>query len=220
MKRKTRTGTRRAAQPRAGGASPGSGSGSEEDEHVPSCRYRAFTDSVGDMRQWFMRHDIAKLVEEGDGIAQISDFLPEDVAEAALSEMEAIPEGQWHREQSGDSSSKAELGDAEPEVGSDHFFSACDQESAPAISGLARALWVAQPQCMPCFSAVRAHPGRSSALRIFNSKSVLYGAFVWARRALNRPKRRFPARAGALLDGGSRRLPGRSPPNGGDGGRW
>jgi hypothetical protein len=26
----------------------------------------------------------------------------------------------------------------------------------------------------------------------------LYGAFVWARRALNRPKRRFPARAEGL----------------------
>ena len=30
---------------------------------------------------------------------------------------------------------------------------------------------------------------------MFHSKSVLYGAFVWARRALNRPFRRFPARA-------------------------
>jgi hypothetical protein len=38
-------------------------------------------------------------------------------------------------------------------------------------------------------------PGRLSALSVFHSKSVLYGAFVWARRALNNPKRRFPARA-------------------------
>jgi hypothetical protein len=30
---------------------------------------------------------------------------------------------------------------------------------------------------------------------IFHSKSVLYGAFVWARRALNIQKQRFPARA-------------------------
>ena len=28
-------------------------------------------------------------------------------------------------------------------------------------------------------------PGRLSALSVFHSKSVLYGAFVWARRALN-----------------------------------
>ena len=38
-------------------------------------------------------------------------------------------------------------------------------------------------------------PGRLSALSVFLCKSVFYGAFVWARRALNMQKRRFPARA-------------------------
>ena len=32
---------------------------------------------------------------------------------------------------------------------------------------------------------VRAAEGRLSALSIFLCKSILYGAFVWARRALN-----------------------------------
>jgi hypothetical protein len=45
-------------------------------------------------------------------------------------------------------------------------------------------------------NTVRAVPGRLSAISIFPCKSVLYGAFVRARRALNRQKRRFPARAG------------------------
>jgi hypothetical protein len=44
-------------------------------------------------------------------------------------------------------------------------------------------------------STVRARPGRLSAISVFLCKSVLYGAFVWARRALNIQKRRFPARA-------------------------
>jgi hypothetical protein len=43
---------------------------------------------------------------------------------------------------------------------------------------------------------VRAVPGRLSAISVFLLKSILYGAFVWAHRALNDPKRRFPARAG------------------------
>jgi hypothetical protein len=47
------------------------------------------------------------------------------------------------------------------------------------------------PRC----STVRAVPGRLSALSVFLLKSILYGAFVWARRALHGPKRRFPARA-------------------------
>ena len=47
--------------------------------------------------------------------------------------------------------------------------------------------------------AVRAVPGRLSALSVFLLKSVLYGAFVWARRALNSRKRRFPARAVGVM---------------------
>ena len=42
---------------------------------------------------------------------------------------------------------------------------------------------------------VRAALGRSSALSAFLCKSVLYGAFVWAREVRNSQKRRFPARA-------------------------
>jgi hypothetical protein len=45
-------------------------------------------------------------------------------------------------------------------------------------------------------SAVRALPGRLSALSVLRSKVGLHGAFVWARRALNNQKWRFPARAG------------------------
>ena len=48
--------------------------------------------------------------------------------------------------------------------------------------------------------------GRLSALSVFLSKSVLYGAFVWARRALSGLKWRFPARAelAALQSAGER----------------
>ena len=49
--------------------------------------------------------------------------------------------------------------------------------------------------------SVRALPGRLSDLSVFHSRSVVYGAFVWVRRALNIQKRRFPARAGRRADG-------------------
>jgi hypothetical protein len=42
--------------------------------------------------------------------------------------------------------------------------------------------------------------GRLSARSVFLCKSILYGAFVWARRALKHQKRRFPARAVGSLD--------------------
>jgi hypothetical protein len=64
---------------------------------------------------------------------------------------------------------------------------------------------------------------RPSALRVFRRKSVFYGAFVWARRALNMQKRRFsaravvaaillPVRAGAALAGGGGGGGGAPPP--------
>ena len=43
--------------------------------------------------------------------------------------------------------------------------------------------------------AVWTRPGRLRTLSVFHYKSILYGAFVWARRALNGPKRWFSARA-------------------------
>jgi hypothetical protein len=42
---------------------------------------------------------------------------------------------------------------------------------------------------------------RLSDLNVFNRKPVLRGAFVWACRALNIPKRRLPARAGMVPPG-------------------
>ena len=43
----------------------------------------------------------------------------------------------------------------------------------------------------PFVATVRAAQGRLSGISVFLCKSILYGAFVWARRALNGPKRRF-----------------------------
>jgi hypothetical protein len=50
-------------------------------------------------------------------------------------------------------------------------------------------------------STVRARPGRLSGRSLSHSRLVLYGAFVWARRALNGQKRWFLARAVIALYG-------------------
>jgi hypothetical protein len=46
-------------------------------------------------------------------------------------------------------------------------------------------------------ATVRAAHGRLSALSVFLCESVLYGAFVWARRALKSPTLWFPVRVGS-----------------------
>jgi hypothetical protein len=55
-------------------------------------------------------------------------------------------------------------------------------------------------------SSVRACLGRLSALSVLHSQSVLYGAFVWDRRALNSPKRWLPARADGRRRGFQRQV--------------
>jgi hypothetical protein len=44
-------------------------------------------------------------------------------------------------------------------------------------------------------ATVRILPGQLSGLSVFLCESILYGAFVWAHRALDTQNRRFPARA-------------------------
>jgi hypothetical protein len=61
--------------------------------------------------------------------------------------------------------------------------------------GVCKACWNGTRPTRGGEYTVRAHPGRLSALSVFPSKSILHGVFLWARRALNRPFRRFPARA-------------------------
>ena len=68
------------------------------------------------------------------------------------------------------------------------------QPAAPVSLDAVREMLATTEQAGRIFP-VRARPGRLSAFRVSPSRSILYGAFVWARRALNGQKRRFPARS-------------------------
>lgn len=107
---------------------------------------RAFADSVGAMQGWLGRHgDLQAALAAGGGVAQLREFLPPDVAEAALSQLQRIPEARWQLE--------------EERGAGGHSFCACDQEGATVVADLARALWVARPQALPSFSALRLSAG-------------------------------------------------------------
>ena len=73
------------------------------------------------------------------------------------------------------------------------------------------------------FHTVRARLGRLkvlSNLSVSQSKSILYRASVWARRALNGRKRRFPARAVLVLGADELDWPAVRRRCGRDGARW
>jgi hypothetical protein len=81
-------------------------------------------------------------------------------------------------------------------------------ELGGAYAGTLSSVIDAPSQLASVFLLARAYPVRAalerlSALSVFLCRSVFYGAFVWARRALNSQKRRFPARA---VGHGARRL--------------
>jgi hypothetical protein len=60
--------------------------------------------------------------------------------------------------------------------------STCDPELVKQIGG-PEAASVCSQLCTG--AEVRARPGRLSALSVFHSKTIFYGGFVWARRALD-----------------------------------
>jgi class 3 adenylate cyclase len=68
-----------------------------------------------------------------------------------------------------------------------HFSTATVMQAVPQVTVLALEL--------EGFASCPGPPGRLSALSVSLCKSVFYGAFVWARRALKSQKWRFPARA-------------------------
>jgi tRNA wybutosine-synthesizing protein 1 len=67
-------------------------------------------------------------------------------------------------------------------------------EAAMQVAHCALSL-VGEPIIYPYISECPGRRGRLSTLSVFLCKSVLYGAFVWARRLPKHQKRRFPARA-------------------------
>ena len=81
-------------------------------------------------------------------------------------------------------------------------------QSWPGRSGSTGCRWATR-RCQKWTTTpapVRAHAGRLSALRVFHSESAVHGAFVWARRARDSTKRRFPARAVYQPDASNRRI--------------
>ena len=128
------------------------------------CPFAAYVESVAAMRDWLARHgDLDELLRQGGGVAAIPDFLPGEVAEAALRQLQEIPGAAWRR------------CEGEGHRGG-HRFSVCEQGTADVIDGLSRALWVARPQCLPSFSALRFGAGDHIGCRDDRAQAEVLGA--------------------------------------------
>ena len=126
------------ATARAAGAAAAPGS---------ACPLRDFADSLGAMQSWLGRHgDLDAALAAGGGVAQLKDFLPPEVAEAAAAQLRRIPNARWQHE-------------GAPGGADGHSFCACAAEDATVVADLARALWVARPQALPSFTALRLGAG-------------------------------------------------------------
>lgn len=59
-------------------------------EAVQSFVYWA--DSYKTVSKWFSRYNLEELLDENDGLVQLPDFLPTNVAEGALQVVQQVPE--------------------------------------------------------------------------------------------------------------------------------
>lgn len=136
------------------------------------CPFAAYVESVAAMRDWLARHgDLDALLRQGGGVATIPDFLPGEVAEAALRQLQEIPDAAWRR--CCDSDMRG--GESEEQMET-HRFSVCEPATADVIDGLSRALWVARPQCLPSFSALRFGAGDYIGCRDDRAQAEVLGA--------------------------------------------
>ncbi len=140
------------------------------------CPFAAYVEDVAAMRTWLARHgDLDALLQQGGGLATIPNFLPDEVAQVALRQLQEIPDTAWRCCDEDDN--KQVAGDhGEGEEHESHRFSTCEPDAATVIDGLGRALWVARPQCLPSFSALRFGPGDHISCRDDRAQAEVLGA--------------------------------------------
>eukprot|EP01050_Picozoa_sp_SAG11_P015383 SAG11_NODE_1990_length_3957_cov_4.708917_1_plen_348_part_00 len=118
----------------------------DEEDGEDADALARFANSLPAMRAWLTQHDVEKLLDEGGGLVTIDGFLPEAVARRAQSALIELEDagGEWQEE----------IDDA----GEHSFHFAAPEESA-ALCDLARIFWVALPDRMPSFCALRLQEG-------------------------------------------------------------
>eukprot|EP01043_Picozoa_sp_COSAG02_P017371 COSAG02_NODE_786_length_17199_cov_25.278889_9_plen_415_part_00 len=140
------------------------------------CPFAAYVEDVDAMRGWLARHgDIDAMLQQGGGLATISNFLPDAVAQAALRQLQEIPDTAWRCCDEDDTEQVADHGE-EGEDRESQRFSTCEPGTSAVIDGLSRTLWVARPQCLPSFSAVRFGPGDHIGCRDDRAQAEVLGA--------------------------------------------
>lgn len=146
-------------------------------ESSPECPFAAYVEDVGAMRGWLARHgDLDAMLRQGGGLTTIPNFLPDAVAQAALRQLQEIPDAKWRHCDDDDTEQVATNHGEEGEDCESHRFSTCEPGTAAVIDGLSRTLWVARPQCLPSFSAVRFGPGDHIGCRDDRAQAEVLGA--------------------------------------------
>ncbi len=54
--------------------------------------FLSWTDSYKKVSKWFARYDLEEQLDQNDGLVQLTDFLPTNIAEGALRVLQQVPE--------------------------------------------------------------------------------------------------------------------------------
>jgi len=109
---------------------------------VNTKRYEAWLQDPGKVMGWIGKFNLEKLLDKSGGLAKISNFLPDYVAEGVLEVLKQVPAKHWNV-------TEAERNPADNNIA--HKF--WSSKTAPGLEAIVRAISVLQPGRINTFSA-------------------------------------------------------------------
>ncbi|KAL3142973.1 hypothetical protein ABBQ38_003255 [Trebouxia sp. C0009 RCD-2024] len=109
--------------------------------------FLSWAGSYKSVSRWFSRYNLEEMLDENDGLVQLSGFLPKHVAEGALEIVQQVPEVQWNATSADDDVTRNNIAHG--------FLSTKDPSAAPGLEQLLRLFLVLMPEELHTFSVAR-----------------------------------------------------------------
>lgn len=117
--------------------------------------FMSWTDSYKKVSKWFARYDLEEQLDQNDGLVQLTDFLPSNIAEGALSVLQQVPEAKWQATSADDDVKRNDIPHG--------FLSTKDPSAALGLEQLFRLFHLLLPEELNTFSIARYTQGHHIA---------------------------------------------------------
>lgn len=109
--------------------------------------FLTWSESYKKVSKWFLQHDLEQQLDDNNGLVQIPNFLPANIAQGALEILQQVPEADWN----------ATIADEDAALNniSHGFVSTRDPGAAPGLEQLFRLFSLLLPEELNSFSVAR-----------------------------------------------------------------